>query len=37
MIGTIVVTAIIAFTVGGMFGFLTCAIIVASEDKEGRK
>lgn len=38
MIGTIIVTSIIAFTVGGLFGFVICALIVASEDdKEGRR
>lgn len=29
--------AIIGFIIGGMFGFLVCAIIVASDDKEGRQ
>lgn len=37
MVGTIIVTSIIAFTVGGLFGFVLCAILVASDDKEGKK
>lgn len=38
MIGTIIVTSIIAFTVGGLFGFVFCALLVASEvDEEGRQ
>ena len=36
MTETIVVTAIIAVTVGGIFGFVLCALLVASEDKEGK-
>ena len=38
MIGTIIVTSIIAFTVGGLFGFVICALLVASEvDEEGKR
>lgn len=37
MIG-IIATVVVAFSVGGIFGFLICAIIVASEDeKNGKK
>lgn len=32
----VLIGTIIGFVLGGAFGFLICAIIVASEDEEGK-
>ena len=36
MTGTIILIGVAAFTIGGLFGFVICAILVASEDDAGR-
>ena len=32
----VLIGAMIGFFLGGVFGFLICAILVASEDQEGK-
>lgn len=37
MTGTIILIGAIAFTIGGMFGFVICAMLVASKDERRKK